>query len=78
MWEWIYSTARAEHRQQMEVSAQVHVPAALSTEISHLHPLNESFGGCQGRSGRYVEEKIFPLPGIELQSVGVDHGVACN
>jgi hypothetical protein len=50
----------------MEVSGQLHAPAALTQEISPCYPLDRRLGGLQSRSGRGGEEKNSqPLPGIE-------------
>jgi hypothetical protein len=47
----------------MEVSDQLHVPAALSPG---KEPLDRRLGGAQSRSGHNGEEKIFQrLQGIE-------------
>jgi hypothetical protein len=50
----------------MEVSGQLHVPAALPRRKSPLYPLDRRLGGSQSRSGCGGEEKNFqPPPGIE-------------
>jgi hypothetical protein len=77
----MYSTVHvhAEHQQQLEVSAQVHAPAALATGINHPYPLDERLDECQVRSERYVaQNNLSPLTRIELQFVGVDNSLACN
>jgi hypothetical protein len=50
----------------MEVSGQLHVPAALPPKRkSPWYPLDRSLGGPQSRSGRGGEEKNSqPLPGL--------------
>jgi hypothetical protein len=49
----------------MEVSGQLHAPAALPPREWHL--LDMRLGGPQSRSGRCSEEKnSHPLPGLEL------------
>jgi hypothetical protein len=45
----------------MQVSGQLHAPAALPPEKSHRYPLDWRLGGPQSRSGHGVEEKI-PSP----------------
>jgi hypothetical protein len=53
-------------RHQMEVSGQLHAPAALAQGKNPGYPLNTRLGGPQSRSGRGDEEKNSqPLPGIE-------------
>jgi hypothetical protein len=50
----------------MEVSGQLHVPAALPPEKSPWYPLDRRLSGPQSRSGRGGEEKNSQLPpGIE-------------
>jgi hypothetical protein len=50
----------------MEVSGQLHVPAALSPGKSPWYPLSRRLGESQNRSGRGVEEKNSqPLQGLK-------------
>jgi hypothetical protein len=50
----------------MEVSGQLHIPAALSPGKDPWYPLDRRVGGPQSLSGRGGEEKNFqPLPGLE-------------
>jgi hypothetical protein len=50
----------------MEVSGQLHAPAALPPGKSLWYPLDRRLGGPQSRSGRGGEEKNPQLPpGIE-------------
>jgi hypothetical protein len=50
----------------MEVSGQLHAPAALPQGKSPWYQLDRMPGGPQSRSGRGDEEKNSqPLPGIE-------------
>jgi hypothetical protein len=50
----------------MEVSGQLHAPAALPQRKSSWYPLDRNLGGPQSRSGRGGEEKDSqPPPGIE-------------
>jgi hypothetical protein len=50
----------------MEVSSQLHAPAALTQEKSPRYPLDRSLGGPQNRSGRGGDEKNPQSPpGIE-------------
>jgi hypothetical protein len=51
----------------MEVSDQLHTPAALSPVIEPLIPLDSGLGGPQSRSGCFAEEKNLSLPGLELR-----------
>jgi hypothetical protein len=46
----------------MEVSGQLHAPAALPPGKSPWYPLDRRLGGPQSRSGRGGEEKNFLLP----------------
>jgi hypothetical protein len=49
----------------MEVSGQLHAPAALLQWKSPLYPLDRRLGGPQSRSGRGEEKNSQPSPGIE-------------
>jgi hypothetical protein len=50
----------------MEVSGQLHAPAALPPGKSPRYLLDRRLGGPQSRSGRGGEEKNSqPLPGLE-------------
>jgi len=50
----------------MEVSGQLHAPAALLLGNSPWYPLDRRLGGPQSQSGHGVEEKNSqPPPGIE-------------
>jgi hypothetical protein len=52
----------------MEVSGQLHAPAALPQHKGLPCPLNRRLGGPPNRSGWTEEEKnLLPLPGIELR-----------
>jgi hypothetical protein len=51
----------------MDVSGQLHDPAALPQGKSPWYPLDRRLGGPQSRSGRGGEEKNSQLlPGLEL------------
>jgi hypothetical protein len=58
----------------MEVSGQLHAPAALTPGKSPWHPLDKRLGGPQSQSGRGGEEKnLQSLPGLEppiIQTIG--------
>jgi hypothetical protein len=47
----------------LEVSGQLHAPAALPPGKSHRYPFYRRLGGPQSQSGRYGEVKIFYLTG---------------
>jgi hypothetical protein len=50
----------------MEVSGQLHAPAALSPGKEPCYSLDRRVGGLQSRSGRGGDEKNSqPAPGIE-------------
>jgi hypothetical protein len=50
----------------MEVSGQLHAPAAVPQWKGPWYPLGGRLGGPQSRSGRGGEEKnSYPPPGIE-------------
>jgi hypothetical protein len=50
----------------MDVSGQLHVPAALPPGKEPRYPLDRRLGGLQSRSGRGGEEKNSqPLPGLD-------------
>jgi hypothetical protein len=50
----------------MEVSGQIHAPAAFPQGKSSRFPLDRRLGGPQSRAGRGGEEKKSqPLPGFE-------------
>jgi hypothetical protein len=54
----------------MEVSGQLHAPAALYPEKETRYPLDRRLDGPQSRSGRDGEEKNSqPLRGLETQIV---------
>jgi hypothetical protein len=57
----------------MELSGELHTPAALPPGKSPWYPLERRLGGLQSQSGRGGEEKNFQyLPGLEppvIQSV---------
>jgi hypothetical protein len=54
----------------MEVSGQLHAPAALPPGEDPWHPLNWRLGGPQSRSGRGGEEKnTQPLPRLEPPNI---------
>jgi hypothetical protein len=50
----------------LEVSGQLHAPAALPPGKSPRYPFYRRLGGPQSRSGLYGEAKIFTLSGLEL------------
>jgi hypothetical protein len=53
----------------MEVSGQIHDPAALPPGKEHRYPIDRRLGGPQSRSGRGDEEKNSqPLPGLKPRS----------
>jgi hypothetical protein len=53
-------------RHYMEVSGQLHAPAALPPGKSPWYPLDRRLGGPQSHSGSGGEEKnSLPSPGIE-------------
>jgi hypothetical protein len=47
----------------LEVSGQLHAPAALPPGKSPRYPFYRRLGGPQSRSGRYEEENIFDPTG---------------
>ena len=50
----------------MELSDQLHVPAALPLRKNLWYPLSSELGGHQSRSERVGEERhLLPLTGIE-------------
>jgi hypothetical protein len=49
-------------RHYMEVSGQLHAPAALPQGKSPWYPLDKRLGGPQSRSGLGGVEKKFPAP----------------
>jgi hypothetical protein len=52
----------------MEVSVQLHAPAALPAGNSHQYPLHRRLGGPQTRAGRCEEEKnLLAVPVTEPQ-----------
>jgi hypothetical protein len=53
-------------RHKLEVSGQLHAPAALLPGKSSRYPFYRRLGGPQSRSGRYGEVKLFNLRGLEL------------
>jgi hypothetical protein len=53
----------------MEVSDQLHAPAALPPGKELLVRIGRKLDGSQGRSERHGGQKILPLPGIETLAV---------
>jgi hypothetical protein len=54
----------------MEVSGQLHTPAAYLQRKSPWYPLDRRLGGLQSRSGRGGEEKYSqPLSGLEPPTI---------
>jgi hypothetical protein len=52
----------------MEVSVNLHTPAALTPEKILRCPYDKGLGGLQCRRGRYGEENIFDLiPRLDLR-----------
>jgi len=49
----------------MEVSGQLHAPAALPQGKCPRYPFDRRLGGLQSRSGRGGEEKFPAPPGME-------------
>jgi hypothetical protein len=67
MGEWMYRSTFSWTRQYLEVSGQLHAPAALLPGKRPRYPFYKRLIGPQSRSGRYGEVKIFTLPGLELR-----------
>jgi hypothetical protein len=59
MGEWMYRSTFSWPRQKLEVSGQLHAPAALPPGKSPRYQFYRRLGGPQSRSGRYGEVKIF-------------------
>jgi hypothetical protein len=51
---------------RLEVIGQLHAPVALLRGKGPGYPLFRRLGETQNLSGRRGEEKISPLPGLEL------------
>jgi hypothetical protein len=52
-------------------SGQLHGPAAYPPRRKiHRHPSARKLGGPQNRYGPRAEEKILPLSGLELRTLG--------
>jgi hypothetical protein len=49
------------------MSGELHTPDALPLEKNPRYPLDRSLGGPQKQSRRRGEEKILPLPRLELR-----------
>jgi hypothetical protein len=63
----------------MEVSGQLHAPAALPRGKSPRHPLGVGLGEPQSRSGRCGEERnVLPLPGIEHRLLARNSSLLIN
>jgi hypothetical protein len=67
MGEWIYRPIFSWPRHELEVSGQLHDPAALLPGKEPLYPLARRLGGPQSRFGRRGEEKILDPTGLELR-----------
>jgi hypothetical protein len=76
MREWMYKSTFSWPRHELEVSGQLHAPAALPPRKSPRYPLYRKFRGTQSRSGRYGEVKIFYPTELELPSSLVVQPVA--
>jgi hypothetical protein len=61
---------------ELEVSGQLHVPAALPPGKSSQFPCYRRLGGPQSRSGRYGEVKIFYPTGTRTPAPVVVQPVA--
>jgi hypothetical protein len=55
----------------MEVSSQLHAPAALFPAKEPRYPLHKSTNGLQILSGLNGEEENLTLPGLEIRSFGL-------
>jgi hypothetical protein len=53
-------------RHQLEVSGQLHGPAALPPGKSHWYPLDRRWSGPQSRSRQCVEKNSWPYRGLNL------------
>jgi hypothetical protein len=54
----------------MEVSGQLHAPAAFPLGKRPRYPLDKRLGGPLNRSGRRGQEKIFDPTGLEIRPLG--------
>jgi hypothetical protein len=60
---WMYRSTFSWYQHLLEVSGQLHAPAALPRGRNPQYPLDLRLGGPQSRSGRYGEEKILDPTG---------------
>jgi hypothetical protein len=60
----------------LEVSGQLHAPAALPLGKSPRYPFYRRLGGPQSRSGRYGEDKILDRSGTRTPAPSVIEPVA--
>jgi hypothetical protein len=60
MGEWMYRSTFSWPRHYLEVSGQLHAPAALPPGKSPRYPLDRRMGGPQSRSGRRRRENSWP------------------
>jgi hypothetical protein len=58
MGEWMYRYTFSWPRHYLEVSGELHAPAALPPGEEPRYPLDRRLGGPQSRPGRHEEEKI--------------------
>jgi hypothetical protein len=70
MGEWMYRPRFSWPRHKLEVSGQLHAPAALPPGKKPQYPLDRWLGGPQSRSGNMEKWKFLPLPGPELRPPG--------
>jgi hypothetical protein len=63
MGKWMYRSTFYWLRHYLEVSGQLHAPAAYSRGKRPLYPLTRRLGGPQSRPGRRGEEKILDTTG---------------
>jgi hypothetical protein len=61
----------------MEVSCQLHAPAALPLGeiVTNIHSIRKRLNGSQSRSGRCEDNNLLPIPIIETRLHG---GPACS
>jgi hypothetical protein len=68
--EWLYRSTFSWPRNYLDVTGQLHAPAALPPGKETRYPLDRRLGGPQSRSGQYGEVKILDPIGLELRPLG--------
>jgi hypothetical protein len=85
MGEWMYKSTYSRPQYLLEVSGQLHSPAALPPGKSPRYPLDRRLGGPQSRFGQFRSENSWPYrdsncdPSVQpVASRYIDHAIAAS